>query len=803
MRLIPAVVTSLIAALILACTQKPETQNQKIWYSYPAEYWNSQSLHLGNGYVGASFFGGVGREQFALTEGSMWTGGPFRGDWEEWGVNPGARENIEVIRQAVLDGDFPRADSLTAEHYLGWNALFGHFSSIGDLNLRMDHGEQAVKAYTRQLDLANSLGSVTYNLKGINYHREYFCSYPNNVLAMKFAADKPAAVGFELQMDIIQDEYELELGDHTFTVSGIINGGAGRKFQVKILLLPYGGEITAGERSMAVHQADSVVLLLSAATDYKQEYPHYRGVDPTITCAAILEEAGKLGYDKLRATHIKDYRDLYDRVKIDLDSDPSLNSLPTNVRWERMKKGEKDTGLKEVVFNLGRYLIISASRPATLPANLQGKWNTFYTPPWTGNYQANINIQEIYWPCGPVNLLECQEPYVEWTRDLVIPGREMAKQVYGTKGWISHTIANIWGHTAPVGNIPWGVYPLAPVWHCQHLWEQYNFSMDTVFLEETAYPIIKEASLFWLENLVEYQDYLIVAPTISAEHGAMLEKFKRVCYNMPSYQDAQMIGDLFFMCIRSSEILNRDPIFRDSVRQYAARLLPPRIGKHGQLQEWFEDIDSPGDRHRHISHLYALCPGTDIHPLSTPELAEAAKVSLNMRGDGRFIDAEPASGGNWSRAWRIWCWTRLMDGDRANKIFTEMLTEEGFENLTTFQHASYAMGRKDLFQEPDSLYLHFQLDGSATTPGFMAEMILQSHLGEIILLPALPSEWRSGSMTGLRARGGYTVDVAWDKGSLVEATIRGGSGKIPRIRVIDSYVDPVSDRRISYIEHEE
>ncbi len=794
-----------------ACTQETVLMNQEIWYNYPAEYWNSQSLHLGNGYMGASFFGGVEKEKFALTEGSMWTGGPFRGDWEEIGVNPKARESLPDIRKAVVEGNIRLADSLSASDYLGGMNRFGHFTSIGDLNLVMDHPDQAWTNYSRRLDLASSLGSVSYELGGVNYEREYFCSYPHNVLVMKIKADTPGAVGFELGMDILQDEYEVRVSETSFIISGIINESDNRKFRVEIRAIPYGGESLAGEKTLGIYRADSVVLFLSTATDYKQEYPEYRGEDPEIKCAALLDEALGLGYDSLKRAHTRDYKELYDRVVLKLDSDPELNALPTNERWERMKAGHIDTGLKELAFNLGRYLIISSSRPGTLPANLQGKWNTFFSPPWTGNYQANINIQEIYWPCGPVNLIECQEPYIEWTRDLVKPGREMAKEVYGTNGWISHTIGNIWGHSAPVGGIPWGIYPLAPIWHCQHLWEQFNFTGDTVYLRETAYPIMKEAALFWMENLVEYKGSLIVAPSISAEHGAFLKNEepeasywektnKGAGYNLPgAFQDAQMIADLFKNCLRGAEILGTDVSFRDSIQHYFARLLQPKIGKHGQLQEWYADIDSPEDHHRHISHLYALCPGSDIHPLTTPELAEAARVSLNMRGDGRFPD-DPASGGNWSRAWRIWSWVRLMDGDRANKIFTEMLTEEGFENLTTFQHAEYGEGGEDLQMEGDSLQLHFQLDGTATTPGFMAEMLLQSHLGEIILLPALPTEWSNGSVTGLKARGGYAVDITWENGELLKAVIRGRKGAIPRVRVVDSLVDPGSDSRIDYKE---
>jgi len=807
---LPFVIIIVTFLLALACSRETVSVNQVIWYTYPAKYWNSQSLHLGNGYMGASFFGGVEQEQFALTEGSMWTGGPFRGDWEEFGVNPKARESLPVIRRAVVEGNIHLADSLSESDYLGGMQRFGHFTSIGDLNLRMDQHDQSWSNYTRSLDLSSSIGTVSYELDGVHYEREYFCSYPHKVLVMKITSDVAGSVGFELDMDILQGEYKTAVSENSYVVSGVINEGDARKFRVEVRAIPYGGESSAGEETLVIQQADSVVLLLSTATDYRQDYPAYRGVDPMLTCAAIMDVAQGLGYDALRTAHIRDYQGLYQRVELNLGSDPVLNALPTNERWERMRAGHSDNGLKELAFNLGRYLIISSSRPGTLPANLQGKWNTFFAPPWTGNYQANINIQEIYWPCGPVNLIECQEPYIEWTRDLVKSGREMAKEVYGTRGWISHTIGNIWGHTAPVGGIPWGIYPLAPVWHCQHLWEQFNFTQDTAYLKEIAYPIIKEASLFWMENLVEYQGHLIVAPSISAEHGAYLKKdeiqssyseqsYNRVGYNLPgASQDAQMIGDLFKNCLRGAVILGIDESFRDSIRHYYSKLLPPKIGKYGQLQEWFEDIDSPDDHHRHISHLYALCPGSDIHPLTTPELAEAAKVSLNMRGDGRFPD-DPASGGNWSRAWRIWCWTRLMDGDRANKIFTEMLTEEGFENLTTFQHAGYGEGGDDLQMEGDSLQLHFQLDGTATTPGFMAEMLLQSHLGEIILLPALPSEWPKGSIRGLKARGGFTVDISWENGELEKAVISGKKGLIPQIRVVDTRVDPEKDPRIELL----
>jgi alpha-L-fucosidase 2 len=588
-----------------------------------------------------------------------------------------------------------------------------------------------------------------------------------------------------------------------------------------------------------VRQADSLVLLVNVSTDYRLHYPDYKGRDPAATADSVIETAANLGYEALKEAHIADYTALYSRVKLELDDDPALNALPTDERWQRLRQGKSDLGLKELVFNLGRYLIISSSRPGTLPANLQGKWNTFYRSPWAGNYQSNINIQEIYWSCGPTNLRECGEPYVDWIKDLAIPGHEIAERVYGTAGWVSHTTGNIYGHAAPTGALSYGVYPVATVWHCRHLWDQYSFSMDTVYLAQTAYPLIKEAVRFWLLNLVPFKGYLIVAPSVSAEHGAFLsatprvnmthrvdmtpgahmtpgadmpptahmppaagnepfspDSYGAVRYTIPgAYQDAEMLRDLFSICIAAAEQLHTDAAFCDSVREERDKLLPFRIGRYGQLQEWWEDLDAPSDHHRHIAHLYAVAPGNQISPFTTPRLAAAAKVSLDMRGEKRYPDDE-AAGGNWSRAWRIWCWARLLDGNRADKIFTELLTEEGFENLLTFQHATYHWNRKDLFTQGDSLYLHFQLDASATTPGFMAELLLQSQLGELDLLPALPDAWKNGRITGLRARGGYTVDLSWKDGRLVKAVIRSRFSQAPKIRIGADYVDPATDSRV-------
>jgi alpha-L-fucosidase 2 len=798
----------LIVLSFLSCTRnnKSENYNHRLWYSYPAKYWNSQALHLGNGYFGVSFFGGFEEESFALSEASMWTGQPANGNWEKAGVNPKAKASIPLIRNAVVNGESQLADSLITENIFGSSEYYGHFTSIGDLKIKfIGQGPEMIN-YQRELDLKNSLGSVQYDSKGIHFTREYFCSYPDRILGMKITTDPPGNVSFNLFTEIMQDSSLIYITGHTYQVRGYIDGNL-RPFEVLINVKNDGGTIGSENNQLKVRDANSVEIFLTMATNYKMEYPDYTGEDPEITTTHILEKVIGQDYEKLKKKHMDDYQSLYSRVSFDIPGNDEIERLPTNERFQRLRSGQADPGYKELAFNLGRYMIISSSRPNTLPANLQGVWNAFRVAPWAGNYQSNINIQEIYWSCGPTNLPECQQSYIDWIENLAISGREVASRVYGTGGWVSHTTGNIWGHAAPIGNHPWGMYPMGAAWHCQHIWDQYAFTQDQEYLENQAYPLLKDASIFWLENLIPFEGYLITAPTVSAEHGALMTdhglnpayhdlRSDQYYYSLPGvYQDIEMIWDLFTNTSGAAKILG-EVEFADSLLRTRDRLLPLKIGKHGQLQEWYWDIDDPDCHHRHIAHLYAVCPGTLIHPTKTSELAEAAKKALNMRGDGRFVDQELASGGNWARAHRMWSWTRLMDGNRANKIMTEMLTEQGFENGLTFQHANYHWGRENFYME-DGLYLHYQLDGSASVPGCIAEMVVQSHMGEIHLLPALPDEFYTGKINGIKARGGYSVDVKWENGELIKARISCPPGKkVPQIRLKEQIVSPEDFKNI-------
>ncbi len=804
----------LTAVTFCACTNQSgnsDDPNAKLWYTTPARYWNSQGLHLGNGYMGATFFGGVQHEIITFTEASMWTGSPAEGDWEKAGVNPKALKSLSAIRKAVTQGETRKADSLVVNDFFGKPTSFGNFTSIGELRIDFPDQTDSAKNYVRELDLENSLGKVTYTSGAIDYSREYFCSYPDRVLALRLTSGNNGHLNFSIGIDILQDSSLIVTTDSTLEVQGYINGNH-RPFNVLLQIRQTGGTGSSENGKLIVRNATSAVICLTAATNYKLAYPRYTGEEPATVNRRVMKSAMAQDYKTLRSRHINDYKSLYDRVGLHISGNPEAEKLPVDQRYQLLKAGMPDPGYKVLAFNLGRYMIISSSRPGTLPANLQGVWNNYVNAPWAGNYQSNINLQEIYWSCGPVNLPECQEAYIDWIEDLAIPGREIARRCYGTDGWVSHTTGNIWGHAAPSGGIRYGMYAVGAAWHCQHVWEQFAFTGDTAYLKTRAWPLLRDASTFWLENLVPFNGYLISAPAVSAEHGALLTaqglnpafhdvQSDAYRYNLPGvYQDVEMIHELFSNTARAASMVG-EQTFADSLIRVSKKLLPLKTGKYGQLQEWYDDIDSPDCHHRHIAHLFAVYPGTMISPSSTPELAEGAKTALNFRGDGRFPEQESVSGGNWARAHRMWCWTRLLDGNRANKIMTELLTEEGFENVLTFQHIGYHWQRPEYYNEGDSLYCHFQLDASASLPGCIAEMLLQSQHDDIRLLPALPDEFSRGEIRGLKARGNYTVDLSWKNGELEKATITCPHGSsVPDVWVKGKPVNLKGNDKIKIVE---
>lgn len=766
-----------------------------LWYSTPATLWDSQALHVGNGYMGASYYGGVGKECFNIAEKTFWTGGPNVTPQYNYGIIEGGKDKIEWIREAIAENRIQEADSLVSLYIKGNYDGFGDFSKVGDLNLDFDCQCASITEYSRGLDIGNSLGFVKYKKDNIQFSREYFCSYPDNVLVLHLDSDKEGALDFSLYQESLYEETSKKMqGENELVIQGLITA-SGLKYCVRIKVLNDGGELSYDDGKLTVSNANKATILYAVSTEYDAQKTNFKGVNPVVETEKNIRRASAKSYAALKETHISDYKSLFDRVNLHLVGDTALANLPTDQRIDQFKKGmTDDSSLKTLFFNFGRYLLISASRPGTLPSTLQGAWNGMKLAKWGGNYQSNINLQEMYWSAGSTQLSECQQPYIDWIEGLVEPGKKAAKAYYGTNGWVSHATGNIWKFVSPGTDLKWGVYPLGSAWHCRHLWEQYEFTADKQYLEERAFPIMKEAAIFYLENLMEYNGELVMSPSVSAEHGIEMSDGKPVKYTTingdedtsklylyPSFQDVVMIYDLFSNLLSAANIIGSDTIFLEKVKEARNKLTTLKIGKYGQLQEWIIDVDNPRDHHRHIPHLYALYPGEMITPFQTPILAAAAKKSLEMRGEGFFKDRWFNAGGNWSMAWRAACWTRLFDGNRAISVFNLMIRETGFENLISSQNNS------------------MMVDGCMATPGIFSEMLLQSHNGIIHLLPALPTEWPEGEIKGLRARGGFIVNISWKYGKLVKAEISAPQGDLTPVLYIMQEKVEASDPRIAIL----
>lgn len=789
----------------------PLSGNEVIWFGYPAEDWNTQALHLGNGYFGASVFGGIKQERFSLGEKSFWTGGPVGSRGGRYGIIPGGKDAIQKVRRLIVAGQIREADALAKKHLLGDYSAFGSLSTVGNLVLNFDGQEGESTDYVRALDLRRAVASINYRIGGIRYRREYFCSYPARALVMRFSCKRSGKLGFTIQLDPAHKKHpptiKVSPESGRWELAGRIDDNQLR-YEVKLLVRHKGGRFTQEGDALRLADAYEATVFYTVATEYLLLPPTYRGADPEAITSGVLDHLQNHSYAELLAEHVADYQRLYKRTSLQLGGGvPKWEALPTNERWASYAKGDyADVGLKEMAFHFGKYLLISAARPGALPPGLQGAWANSYTSPWSGNYQININIELIHMPCGVLGLSECQVPFLEWIRALVVPGREVARTYYGTKGWVTHATGNIWGYASPGLSLSWGMFPSGAAWLCRHVWEQYEFTQDRSYLQGTAYPLMKEAAEFYLNNLVEYQGRLVVAPGVSAEHES------RRGFLEPSFMDVEIVDDLFANMLQAANILEVDAEFRQRVADARNKMLPLKIGRLGQLQEWVSDLDDPNCRHRHFSHLYAVHPGQEINPLKMPDLAAAVRTSQNLRGDGNTAilydpkyggnwpctcwhdgsHADRNLGGNWSRAWKIWFWARLLDGNHAERIFSELIGFAGNENLTTYQQVG--RGLRCPYGKP------MQLDGSITTPGFIAEMLLQSQWHELHLLPALPDKWPSGVVTGLVARGGHQVDLEWDRGKLVSATITVPKGStVPSIRVATQLVDPSHDHRIKLV----
>ncbi|MCZ8520769.1 MULTISPECIES: glycoside hydrolase family 95 protein [Paenibacillus] len=723
----------------------------KLWYNQPAGEWN-EALPIGNGRLGAMVFGGTAKERIQLNEDSVWYGGPRDRN------NPDALPNLPRIRELILSGRLREAEKLAALALPGLPETQRHYLPLGDLLLDFsDQGQaQEARAYSRELDLESGVTRVRYRQGEVEYTRELLSSYPDQAIVIRLTADRPGSVSLQARFTRNRWRY-LERTDQWeqdgLIMRGSCGGEGGGQFRAALKSTQEGGRCRTIGEHLVIEQADSVTLYITGATTF-------RHADPEAVCRELLTAAAAKSYTELLERHMADYRALFSRVELELKSaDGELDSLPTDERLRRVQQGGDDPGLAALYFHFGRYLLIASSRPGSLPANLQGIWNESFLPPWDSKYTININAQMNYWLAENANLAECHLPLFELIERMREPGRHTAEVMYGCRGFTAHHNTDIWADTAPQDTyLPASFWPMGAAWLCLHLWEHYRYGLDAAFLQQRAYPVMKEAAQFLLDYMIEGGDgRLMTCPSVSPENTYILPSGESGVMCAGASMDFQIIHALFSACIRSSEILQTDEEFRQELISALERLPQPAIGRHGQIQEWMEDYEEREPGHRHISHLFALYPGEQFTVEGTPELAEASRVTLERR----LADGGGHTG--WSRAWIINFWARLHDGEKVREHVMALLSHSTLPNL--FDN-----------------HPPFQIDGNFGGAAGIAEMLLQSQTGDLHLLPALPQAWGEGCVRGLRARGGYTVDLKWADGRVTEAVIHAAAARLCRIR---------------------
>ncbi|WP_340112205.1 glycosyl hydrolase family 95 catalytic domain-containing protein [Maribellus mangrovi] len=776
-----------ISFFLFSCSQYQESDKELdpslvLWYDQPAQSW-TEALPVGNGRLGAMVFGGTDNETIQFNEETLWTGQPHDYSHE------GAYKVLGKMRQLLWQGKQDEAEELGNERFMSQPLGQLSYQPFGNILLNFPGHEEATN-YQRILDLEDAITSITYEVDDVKYKREVLSSYPDQAILIRITASKTGAINFSIGLDCPHEMNQVIVDGNELILTGKANdypddkirAGGGYPpseltFVARLKVENEGGGLIEEDGKIRITNANAVTLRLVATTSFV----NYNDIsaDPAERCKTYVKNLEGKSYEQVKKDHITDFQKYFKRVNIDLGQS-ELSARPTNQRLASFNADE-DPSLVALLYQYGRYLLISSSRPGTQPANLQGIWNYQLAPSWDSKYTININAEMNYWPAEITNLSELSEPLIQMVKDLSVTGQNVAKEHYDMDGWVAHHNTDIWRGAAPINNANHGIWPSGGAWLSQHLWWHYQFNGDKEYLAKTVYPVLKEASRFFADYLVpdpNHSEWLISGPSNSPENGGLV---------MGPTMDHQIIRELFANTIEAAEILGDDDELIAKLKEKRAKIAPNQIGQYGQLQEWLEDKDDPENKHRHVSHLWGLHPGSEIHPITTPELADACKVTLAQRGDG---------GTGWSRAWKINFWARLLDGDHSFLILKNLMVPS--------VNPENGHDEGGLYNNLFDAHPPFQIDGNFGATSGITEMLLQSHLrdeeGNFYqdILPALPSAISNGKISVIKGRGGFEFDIAWENGELTSLTVKSLLGNPLNLRYNGGLISQETTKGESY-----